>query len=177
MRCAKFEPLIALYVENDLAEAEARAVESHLETCESCREFVIGMRESQAALKGLRAELVEDSVFADVRREVMDDISRPRKMAAWPRYAVAAMLVAGLVAGWLWRSPRGTTLDFEPVAAVIPSPSVVPAIAAPEPRRAIHRRRQRPRLAPRFKSEPLVVKMMTDDPQIVIYWLVDQNGG
>jgi hypothetical protein len=28
-----------------------------------------------------------------------------------------------------------------------------------------------------FKSEPLVVKMITDDPQVVIYWLVDQNGG
>jgi len=52
-----------LFVENDLYDAEMTAVERHLETCTDCREFAAGLRESQAMLKGLRREPLDDAIL------------------------------------------------------------------------------------------------------------------
>jgi len=177
MSCAKFEPLIALYVERDLPESEARVVEMHLEACPDCREFAAEMRESQAALKSLRTDAVEESVLGELRAEVVSRLSIPRKTAAWPRYAVAAMLLVGLWAGWLWYTRPAASLEFRPRLVAIASPPMTPISAPPQRVHPARVRRHRARPAPAFRSEPLVVKIITDDPQVVIYWLVDQNGG
>jgi anti-sigma factor RsiW len=175
MSCAKFESLIALYVESDLPESEQRLVEAHLETCHGCREFASDIRESQTALKELRMDFVEESALQDVRREVLFHLSTPRKTAAWPKYAIAAMLLAGLWAGWLWRARTAVPLEVQPRAALIAPP---PLAAVPAQRsHAVRVSRHHRQPAPAFQSEPLVVKMITDDPQVVIYWLVGQNGG
>ena len=174
MSCVKFESLIALYVENDLPEREQRLVEAHLETCDGCREFAADIRESQTALKELRMDFVEASALQEVRAEVLNHLSIPRKSAAWPRYAIAAMLLVSLGAGWLWRARTAAPLEIQPRAAVIAPPhAILPLRQRPHTRVVRHRRQP----APKFQSEPLVVKMITDDPQVVIYWLVSQNGG
>ena len=177
MSCTKFESLIALYVESDLPEREQRLVEAHLESCSGCREFAADIRESQIALKELRIEFVGESVLQDVRAEVLNRLSVPRKTVAWPRYAVAAMLLVSLGAGWLWRARTAAPPEVQPKAAVIAPPPLA-AIPATRQRLRITRvSRHRRQSAPGFQPEPLVVKMMTDDPQVVIYWLVSQNGG
>jgi len=175
MRCSKFESLIALYVEIDLAESDERLVEAHLETCQGCREFAADIRESQMALKELRMDFVEEAALQEVRAEVLFHLSTPRRMAPWPKYAIAAMLLAGLWAGWLWRARTAVPLEVQPRAAVIAPPDLAPAPAARQLVRTVRRRHRQP--GPAFKSEPLVVKIVTDDPQVVIYWLVGQNGG
>jgi len=171
MNCAKFEPLIALYVESDLPAGDARLVEAHLETCQDCREFASEMRDSQAALKELRMDFVEESALQEVRAEVLNRLSAPRRTAAWPKYAVAAMVLAGLWAGWLWRAQPVAPLAVQPRAAVIAPPPVIPRV------RPVRVSKHRARAVPAFKSEPMLVKIVTDDPQVVIYWLVGQNGG
>ena len=175
MNCAKFDSLIALYVEDDLPAGEALLVEAHLETCPGCREFASDIRESQTALKQLRMDFVEESALKEVRAEVLNRLSVPPQAMAWPRYAIAAMLLAGLWAGWLWRARTAVPPEVQPRAAVIAPPhlSTVPA----RPQRAHTARVSNHRARPAFKSEPLLVKIVTDDPQVVIYWLVDQNGG
>ena len=180
MSCDKFEPLIALYVENDLTAAEAQAVDSHLAGCDDCREFAAEMRESQAALKALRTEFVDDAVLLQVRAEVLRDTSHRQRIGAWPRYSIAAGLVLALLGGWMWQMRPMARLEFQPIAASVSAPPLVATVPAPQPRThtgVARVRRHRPQAAPVFKSEPLVVKMITDDPQVVIYWLVDQNGG
>ena len=181
MSCDQFEPLIALYIENDLAQAEARAVEWHLAGCDACREFAAEMRESQAALKALRTEFVDDAVLLQVRTEVLSAAShRHYRVVTWPRYAVAAGLVLALLGGWMWQMRPGARLESRPIAANVFAPPLPVTVPAPQARTRTRRarvRRHRPQAAPMFKSEPLVVKMITDDPQVVIYWLVDQNGG
>ena len=179
----KFEPLIALYVENDLAAAEAQAVESHLAACDACRKFAAEMRESQEALKALRTEFVDDAVLLQVRTEVLSAASHRQRVVAWPRYAIAAGLVLAMMAGWLWQmrpmEPKAR-LEPRPIAANVFAPLLPVVVPAPQARThtgVARVRRHRPQAAPVFKSEPLVVKMITDDPQVVIYWLVDQNGG
>lgn len=180
MSCDKFEPLIALYIENDLAQAEAQAVESHLAGCDACREFAAEMRESQAALKALRTEFVDDAVLLQVRTEVLSAASHRQRAVAWPRYAIAAGLVLALLAGWMWQIRPKAALEPRPIAASVSVPPLPVTVPASQPRartRVARTRTHRPQAAPVFKSEPLVVKMITDDPQVVIYWLVDQNGG
>jgi anti-sigma factor RsiW len=174
MSCARFEPLIALFVESDLTAGEGRRVELHLEACRGCREFAADLRESQAALKSLRSDFVKEAVFEEVRAGVLRNLSTPQRAGVWPRYVIAAMLLMGLGAGWLWLTQPAATLDVQPRAAVIASP---PLVAMVPPLRVRPARVWRRRTRPAFKSEPLVVKMITDDPQLVIYWLVDQNGG
>jgi anti-sigma factor RsiW len=166
-----------LYVERDLPESEVCLLERHLEACPDCREFAAEMRESQAALKSLRTDFGEEAVFGEIRVEVLSRLSVPRKTAAWPRYAVAAMLLVGLCAGWLWYTRPAASLAFPPRIAAIASPPVTPTSALPQRVHPARVRRHRARPAPAFRSEPLVVKIVTDDPQVVIYWLVDQNGG
>ena len=175
MSCAKFESLIALYVESDLTETDGRLVESHLETCHGCRDFAADIRESQSALKELRVDFVEESALHEVRAEVLYGLSISRKSTAWPRYAIAAMLLAGLWAGWLWRARTAALPEVQARAVMIAPP---PFVAVPAQRvRTARVTRQHRQPAPAFQSEPLVVKMITDDPQVVIYWLVSQNGG
>jgi hypothetical protein len=82
-----------------------------------------------------------------------------------------------LIAGWMGRMRPIASVGLARQVAVIPTAPLV-TFQAPAPhQRLVHVRRHRPRLRPSFKSEPLVVKMITDDPQVVIYWLVDQSGG
>ena len=176
MSCAKFESLIALYIESDLPEREHRLVEAHLESCPGCREFAAEIRESQSALKELRMDFVEESALHDVHAEVLHRLSIPRKAVAWPRYTIAAMLLVGLWAGWLWRARTAAPPEAQPRAAVIAPPRLVTVpVLRQRPHTRIVKHRRPP--APAFQSEPLVVKMITDDPQVVIYWLVGQNGG
>jgi anti-sigma factor RsiW len=179
MSCPKFELMIALYVEGDLAPGEAGVVESHLAACDSCRAYAAEMWESQAALKALRNEYVETSAFEQVRANVLAARPRAWRSQAWPRYAIAAGLVTALLAGWLVRRQTdNTVVGVPPVRAVLPTPPAQPLVRLRQPKVLVARARRRSRRqAPRFKSEPLVVKMITDDPQVVIYWLVDQNGG
>jgi len=82
------------------------------------------------------------------------------------------MLLMGLWVARLRFVRPAASLDVEPRAAVIATPPVT-TVSAP------HHRVRSPRVTRRraFKSEPLLVKIVTDDPQVVIYWLVDQNGG
>jgi len=179
MNCEKFELPIALYVEGDLTSVEACAVELHLAACESCREFAVEMRASQAALKMLRNEYVDASAFEQVRVNVLAARSRSWRSVAWPRYAIAAGIVIALLSGWLMRRQADhTVVGVQSVHPILPAPPSQPVIQPRQPKVLAARVRRRPRRqAPRFKSEPLVVKMITDDPQVVIYWLVDQNGG
>ncbi|HKW97754.1 MAG TPA: zf-HC2 domain-containing protein [Bryobacteraceae bacterium] len=181
MNCAGYEALIALYVENDLTEEETGQVERHLDACGGCREFAAGLRESQAAFKALRFESVDESTYAEVRAGVLRETSTPRRMPGWRRYAVAAAVALAIVAGWMWQIQRQAPVQQPPaIVAKVPPASLVHAQAPAE--RTHHAPRvqhvaRRLKSKPSFKSEPLLVKMITDDPDVVIYWLVDQNGG
>jgi len=202
VNCAEFEERIGLFVENDLSDGEMTAVERHLETCTDCREFAAGLRESQTMLKALRREPIDDAIFADVRSQVIGRVSKARPAPVWPRYAIAATLLVMLAAAALWRTRPAAPVGVPAVAAYIgPGPAFpAPQTTAPMQasqiakmteryRRAKSRSNANVSLAQRnvqpsrrahlraINAEPLVVKLLTNDPEVVIYWLVDQNGG
>jgi predicted anti-sigma-YlaC factor YlaD len=164
MTCCEYEPLIALWVEGDLNDRE---VERHLAECSGCRELLEDLRSSQAALKEL--PVVDAAFLSAVRSGVLAKIERRRPMV-WPW--VAAFAVAGaLIIAVLTAPQKPTPIAKSPVSGRATPPAAVARTTS------VAKRRGRPRGRLRTKgSAPLVVKMLTDDPNIVIIWLVDQPG-
>lgn len=186
MSCPKFERLIALSVEGDLDARNAKLVQEHLGECAACRELREELLGSQAVLKALNEDAIDPAVLGAVRRRVLERIedTRPSWWLAWRwKHAVAVGLTAVVLAGVvLWPERR-----VPPPPAPAPMAEVREPVAehASEQRGAdpgIERRPVRkavkhvPRKPAPPRGEPLVVKMLTDDPDVVIVWLIDQNG-
>jgi len=173
MTCSEYEPLIALYVEGDLVDGDVeRGVAQHLAECAGCREVLADLQASQALLKEFGSEAVDPAFLSAVRAGVLDRTERRR---VWPWIAACAASVALVV---VLVAPRKSAPV--PVARTAQAVSVEPqrplldgrgSVAAPTPAAVKPRKRAHKRAA-----EPLVVKMFTDDPNIVVIWLVDQPG-
>ncbi len=181
------EKQIALYVEGDLPARKASAVEAHLAACSACRELADALATSQSALKSLRGETADPLLLDQVRSRVMAEIQTQqqalRPVFGWGwRFALAGILVALLAGGvYLWRTPRRQAPRRTEIVRVPETPSMpqVPPLAPAKPRRAQHRSkpaRIAPEQQPTAASGPLVVKLFTDDPNVVIL-LVSENGG
>ncbi len=199
MSCEAFEKLIALDAGGDLTPAETARLEAHLGTCAPCRELARSLGESQAGLRALaqagpdEAGLDEDAV-ARWRRGLLARIeAEPRRRILGWRWAWAAAAAMALVA--LVTVPRsGRTPSKPPVAQAVPPASALPPRPAavhtkpvaqavppasarpPQPPAAIAHRLPLHPPAPAPAAEPLLVKLETADPNVVIYWIVDRKG-
>ncbi len=166
MSCEQYERPIALYVEGDIEDA---GLERHLAGCAGCRDLLEDLRASQAMLKELPGA---DPAFLNaVRSGVFARIGERRRML-WPWVAAGAMAAAALSAIVLRPALRQPVPSAPPAHVHVAATPVAPVM----PVQAIQRRRRLRvrKMAP--AKEPLVVKMLTDDPNIVIIWLVDQPG-
>ena len=128
----------------------------HLTGCDDCRGLDREVRLNASALAAMREEVIP--------------VRRARR---WPwLVAAAAVLIAGI--GLSYRSapvvapPQVASIQLPSTAPVLPEPVV---IAKPVPVR-----RSRP-VKPAQPAEPLLVKFLTDDPDVVVYWLIDPVQG
>jgi putative zinc finger protein len=177
MNCREYEPLIALYVEGDLSDRE---VELHLAECSDCRQLLEDLRASQAVLKGLAP--VDTAFLSAVRSGVLAKLeSRRRTVLPWIAAFAAAI---ALIVAFLMPPRKSASIAKAPVLyggadplvhSRLPGrPSAVAKVTQKTRRsRPGGRRRTRGSAPP---AEPLVVKMLTGDPNIVIIWLVNQPG-
>jgi anti-sigma factor RsiW len=190
MNCAGFEKLIALHVEGDLPKRKGRAVAEHLKICEPCREFAEKLKASQALLKSLSQESVDDAVLEELRERILNRLGTATERQRFPvwRYAVgAALIVLVVLAAITVRRPSKNRVAEIPRVTSQPLATVAVGQAPALPRssfaraakgkRAVHRREyfQAPLTAsakPR-QSAQLTVKLVTDNPNVVIYWLTD----
>ena len=187
MNCERFEALIALQVEGDLSGRDAERLEEHLRECSTCRDLHGALSESQAALKDLGTEAADSEALDRVRRRVMAEVTekRPSLVYAWRwKYALAAgavLVILGVVLS------EWGTVTRPPAPLVVQAPPAAPEVVAkkvPQPARmpARQARKRAPlvavksRIEPPKESEPLVVKLVTDDPNVVIVWLIDRTG-
>ncbi|HEU0107016.1 MAG TPA: zf-HC2 domain-containing protein [Vicinamibacteria bacterium] len=229
MTCTRYEADLALYVEHDLADADAAAVEAHLRECATCPPFLAELRASQAQLKDLASEEMEAEALAAVRVRlvVAAAATRPRNDLHVPTWAAAAAIIMALgTILWVavlvrWTEPA-RTVDVSspprigptaspPAAEPSPrstlpgprvvsphmeqaqvrrgredSPSVVPALSVDDADQlaravvAIARIRSVPDAEPDVEPSPRpapLMRLATADPDIVIYWQLEPNGG
>jgi hypothetical protein len=163
MNCIDWEEKVALYAGGDLADGD---VELHLTECDGCREFCAEIRRT---LEGLRQEHLAEipaSDYTSVRSGVIAEIERGRRV--WRRLAWASGvgIAAALVVG-VWMRP-GPLPPAPPRGAV----SIPSAVMTPRGERRVVSAPQAASL-PHKKREPVLVKLQTSDPKIVIYWIAD----
>jgi len=173
MNCLDWEQEIA-------GESESVALVEHLRVCGQCREFADELERNRAALQ---AVAIHPAAFDAVRLRVSDEIRAKKRRGAWWAWSAvaAAACVAVLCASIVlqnWKKPAPPT----PVIAAKDPPKIE---WTPAPMQPVARAHQRvphkfgpvtASAGPAHKPEPLVVKMLTNDPNVIIIWLVDQKG-
>ncbi|HEY2843861.1 MAG TPA: hypothetical protein VGJ09_09430 [Bryobacteraceae bacterium] len=154
MTCAEFEVW--------MAEGEIHgALQAHLEECAGCKAV---WRELEANRHALRAMGLEAVPAAPIR------IRPGLPWWKWTSAAAALILTSG---GTWWASrpakpPQIVSIDVK-VTGILPKKEIplvhseIPAVLQPAVLPVVH-------------AEPLRVKMLTPDPDVVIYWLVDRKG-
>jgi anti-sigma factor RsiW len=183
MTCRNWEERIALHAGGDLPAAETAALEAHLAECEECRGAAGAYSSGFELLREAHGGPINAAHYTAVRTRVMAELGRER---VWRRILVCGVVAAAAtVVLLLWplavRAPEPIRL-----AAYRPAPPAgieVSRPAAPVRARhpAVHPAKRAPE-APlvhavsepeKQPAEPLMVKMLTDDPNVIIYWIAD----
>lgn len=76
LRCRDVIELLSDYVEGDLPEEKARAIESHLEICPQCVEYLASFRTAIALGKTATSDEVCDELPDDLVRAVLERVRR-----------------------------------------------------------------------------------------------------
>jgi hypothetical protein len=156
MKCEECELLLA-------QEEISAEVEAHLAGCPNCRSLAAELRTNLEAMREL----------AD---EVMPAVTMPERGVPWWKWtSAAAAVIITLGAAW-WASrpakpPQIVSIDVK-VTGVVPK-AEVPYVKAEIPETLTPAKVP---IVPVANREPLRVKMLTPDPDVVIYWLIDSKG-
>lgn len=190
MSCSDWEERIALYAGGDLSAAQVSDVERHVSECAGCQVLLSGLRESLELLREAHEEPLDAAHFVAVRARVLSELERGRRPWWWYAW-VYAMVAAAMVVLIAVRPKR---LAAPEPAAATKTMATAPASVAtslataetsagatptPPPRRG--RRRPKPSVEVIARSaekpaESIVVKLITDDPDVIIYWITDTKG-
>lgn len=185
MKCDWRTEAIALYIEGDLPAKQALELEQHIQSCDACRQFLTEMASTETIFKSLNSEFVEPAILRNIRSRVLEEVVKLDAPRGWFwgglrwRYALfgAVALLFGLAAVWQLRVPSAPQQKpLVPVAVVIEQPKppdLVVVKAEPVRPRVSKRRIAPPKPA---GTEDMVVQIQTNDPNIVIYWLIEQGG-
>ena len=112
-----------------------------------------------------------EASYEAVRRRVMGEIRRQRRVrnAMWMAAVAAACLVLAM-AGLLALRPGQPTAGPPMLARAPEAPVLAPVVHRAARKSVLPSRDHRERYA---RSQELVVRMQTDDPNVVIIWMVD----
>ena len=189
------EERLALYIEGDLPAHDQAEFDAHLLSCATCRKATEELRSHQVLIKSLRADSVNASVLLRVRENVLSQMSRTERAPGWwrsfermlftggrLRYAFASAVLIAIAGVVLALMRTSGPVPVEESVAVIPAPaprastSIAPEPPKkPEPPRRRELQQQSP-VKPAVASQPVMVNLFTDDPNIVIYWFFDSKG-
>jgi anti-sigma factor RsiW len=183
MNCSQLENDLALYAGGDLPGGGSAAIEAHLEGCLECRILLADLHANRALLRS-RDEDAEAALAAEVRHRVMESVGRTRASAAglgtrptfgwrWGLALAAGLVVAGILIWPSWKkAPVKVARDAAPASVAGNIPAAVTA--------RVHHRAARTKVhadtrKPAPQPEPLLVQFVTDNPNVVIYWIVDRK--
>jgi hypothetical protein len=172
MSCVEWQEKIALFTGADLPADEAPAVEAHLSECAECRTFKRELSETRAMLLSMRT--IDEADVAVVRSKVVGELGTRcrRPLLAWLPYAAAvAVFIFGMT---MWRAG---SLSKPPLnharGSLVSIPKEPSASANGGGLRPVARRKPQVKPRPKPATEPTVVTLFTDDPDVVIVWITD----
>lgn len=173
MSCPEWKEQVALLAGGDPVSADVIA---HVEACEKCRQYQLELR---ADIDVWRQEPdIPEEVLAQIRRGVLSRVNRRPRVTWWVAAAAAALVAIALLLP-IGRRHQELTLAPPPAAPVLKPPALKPpeTTVAAAPKRA----QSVPARTPANKSGrrsagSTVIKLFTDDPDVVIL-LVDSEGG
>lgn len=184
MNCANWEEKIALYMGEDLSGAEAQEVRQHLAECPGCQLFASGIRESLAILREAHVADANEAACSAVRARVIAALEQERRpfwRSVWAYSLCTAALLLFVVVFWPRHRVEIANREVPAPKPLVIADPPIPVEAAPV-RVARVRRPHRlvkpagPPLIAAQPEKPLVVKLVTDDPDVVIYWITDTRG-
>ena len=140
--------------------------------------------EAMDLLREAHREPIPEAHFARVRARVLSQIAAERNVVRhrWWYSFVFAAAVALLLIFWPKTAANKRVVARipmrveEPIADVRESVNHEPAKTAPEGRRLVRRKPPITGVIGPPNPTPLVVKMLTDDPNVVIYWISERTG-
>jgi len=177
MNCPEWEEAIALYAGGDLDARRSVEVERHLAVCAGCQIFASGIMECLEAMKAGHRQEISGAHYAAVRARVLAKL----QPAPWWRrrwVPAAALAAAACCAWWLAMVNEKLHQPVPPPQVALARPPAPPPAADPArtvpalPRHPVHP----PHLRKPITEEPLTVRMVTDDPNVVIYWITNPKG-
>jgi hypothetical protein len=182
MNCQEWEERIALYAAGDAGAGEAGETERHIAGCAGCQAFWRELQQSLEWLREAHREPIAPAHYAAVRARVM---ARMKSGHApwWKQVWVYGVGIAAVVVAALMMLPRPHAQSPQ-VAMVMPA-AVERTTDAGQgagsrpgglPHQAVGRRgalRARP---PHRQAETILVKLETDNPDVVIYWIAEKKG-
>jgi putative zinc finger protein len=150
MSCKHIQELLPLYVGRDLDEKRERLVATHVESCPACAAEADEYRESRQLLQEFAPPAFSDTVYANMRQNVLRDIKsngptfaesvasffRPRLTRAMATLVLIAFALFGLY--FLTnRQPAPNQMVINPIPAVPTVPRESPENkSAPQPSRS-----------------------------------------
>ena len=145
----------------------------HLTACEECRELEREVRLNAEALASMREDVIP---------------VRPKKPVTQPWHwgvAVAAAMISAFLMSYEksedFAGPRGKTIVAKLPEAIVPVPVIagMPGLLLPAPPVVFPKMQLPPPPATSASSEgqSLLVNIVSDDPDVVIYWLIDPVQG
>jgi hypothetical protein len=173
MNCREWEEAIALYAGGDLDGRRSLEVERHLAGCAGCQIFASGMLECLEEARAAHREEIAAVHFAAVRARVLAKL----QPAPWWRRGwlpVAAMAAVACCALWLAAVNQRIRRPVPPPQVALAHPPAPPLVPARAVLRS-HALRPRPR-RPAAREGELIVRIVTDDPDVVIYWIANPRG-
>lgn len=162
MTCSDWQTRIAAEPEDPLATG-------HLSGCRECRDFAQELARNATALRSIDAGA---TAYTAVRARVMEAV-RPKRWFAWLWAATATMSVGCAALVWL-TAPLRAPEPPPPQAVVyrIAPPELRPSMILRPVKRRVIKRPSRPQ-----PTQLAAIKLLTDDPNVVIIWLMDKNSG
>jgi hypothetical protein len=172
MNCTEWEERIALCAGEDLDAPGAAAVERHLRECPGCQLFASGLAESLECVKAAHAGDIAAGHYTALRARVLAAVGRERQRQwrGWA-YAAAAAIAAAAV---LLAAPRWKVPELRSPSVQISPPAGWATIAAPHPLRT--HPPSAGRSPARQRREQVLVKVETDNPDVVILWIAETTG-
>ncbi|GMV99978.1 MAG: hypothetical protein AMXMBFR84_11170 [Candidatus Hydrogenedentota bacterium] len=183
MTCKTCEKQIALWVAGDTGKLVSLAIRSHLAQCGHCKQFANELRQSQEMYKAMHTSRIDEADCKELREQVRAAILKetPQKSFRWSPaaqigwVAVTAFIACGAALYWITQESNVNDAGIEstsqrsiakydpvPQERIVPDSDLAPVDAPKSPR------------TPLKLSQ---IRLATDDPNVVIILVTDNEGG